>query len=93
MKRSLTAFVTASLLAVSPIAATGAFAQMTDIKMIEDSVAGDLAQIGVNDVDVSSLTLKQLQEIKLVVASGDGVTNKQRQVQAIVDRVPGSQAN
>lgn len=93
MKRSITAAMTAAVLAISPMAATGAFAQMTDMSMIENQVTGDLAKIGVNDVDVSSLTLKQLQEISLVIASGDGVTQKQNLVKAIVERDPLSQAN
>lgn len=88
MKRSYIAIVSATMLALSPLASTMTFAQMTDYEAIETQVTGDLAQIGVNDVDVSSLTLRQLQEIKLVAGGSQSSADKKRLVDAIVAKAP-----
>lgn len=73
--------------------ATSALAQMTDMNAVENEVTADLSQVGISDIDVTMLTLKQLQEIKLVAASQSNEADKKMQIQAIVDREPGSQAD
>ncbi|WP_299134845.1 hypothetical protein [uncultured Amaricoccus sp.] len=89
MKRSFIPLFVAASMATAPVVA---FAQMTDISRVESEVTSDLALVGINDIDVSMLTLKQLQEIKLVAGGQSGMTDKQRQIRAIIDRAPGSQS-
>ncbi len=90
MKSSFVPLLFAATLATAPVVA---FAQMTDMDRVESEVTSDLALVGINDIDVSMLTLKQLQEIKLVAGGQAGMSDKQRLIRAIVDRKPGSQAD
>lgn len=92
MKRSFITLVTAAVLAAAPLASVG-YAQNTDINVIEDQVNADLAQNGINGIDTSTLTLKQLQEIKLITGSGGDRQDMQRQIEAVLGRAPDSQSN
>ncbi len=89
MKRTCIPLLFAATVAIAPVAA---LAQMTDFVAVESEVISDLAQVGINDVDVSMLTLKQLQEIKLVAGSQSNAADKKLQIETIVNRAPGSQS-
>ena len=84
--------LTAALLAASPLALPTAFAQMSNMKLVQDSATTELAKLGITDIDVEMLTLKQLQEIELIAGSSSDMSKKQQQIHALVEREPGSQA-
>lgn len=89
MKRTYVPLLFAAVMAITPAVA---LAQMTDFSAVESEVTSDLAQVGINDIDVTMLTLKQLQEIKLVTGSQSNAADKRLQIETIVNRAPGSQA-
>lgn len=93
MKRSLTKSATFGLLLAAPLLVAACVAPPTDMTAVEQEVRTDLAQNGINGVDVTTLTLKQLQEIKLATGGAGSRADKQNRIMAIVNRAPGSQAD
>ncbi|MFQ8430336.1 hypothetical protein [Amaricoccus sp. W119] len=82
-----------ALVVAAPLAIAACAAPPTDMSRVEAEVNTDLAQNGISGVDVTTLTLKQLQEIKLVAGSPADRASKQNQISAIINRAPGSQAD
>ncbi|PZQ49276.1 MAG: hypothetical protein DI556_12050 [Rhodovulum sulfidophilum] len=93
MERSVTRMIALGLVAAAPLLAAACAAPPTNMSAIEAEVNTDLAQAGINGVDVTTLTLKQLQEIKLVTGSGGDRQEVQNQINAILGRAPGSQSS
>ncbi len=93
MKRSIVKSATIALLLGSPLLVAACAAPPTDVAAIETEVQTDLAQNGINGVDTSTLTLKQLQEIKLITGGQADRQTKQNQIDALLGRAPGSQAD
>jgi hypothetical protein len=92
MNRSVSKLFAIGLLGTAPLLVAACAAPPTDMSMIESQVKTDLAQVGINGVDVGSLSLKQLQEIKLVTGGAGDRQNQQQQINAIIGRAPGSQS-
>ena len=93
MKSSVMKSATIALLLGAPLLTAACAAPPTDVSAIEREVQTDLAQNGINGVDTSTLTLKQLQEIKLITGSQADRQTKQNQINALLGRAPGSQAD
>lgn len=91
MKSTAIKFLTIGLLMGAPLLTTACAAPPTDVSAIEAQVQTDLAQIGINGVDTSTLTLKQLQEIKLITGGPEDRQTKQNKINALLGRAPGSQ--
>ena len=92
MNRSISKWVGLALLGAVPLLTAACAAPPTDVAAIEQEVRTDLAQNGINGVDTSVLTLKQLQEIKLITGSSADRQTKQNQIDALLGRAPGSQS-
>ncbi|TPE50755.1 hypothetical protein [Amaricoccus solimangrovi] len=92
MKRTANKLVAMGLLLAAPLVTVACAAPPTDVSAIEKEVQTDLAQIGINGVDTSTLTVKQLQEIKLIAGQQTDRQSKQNQINALLGRAPGSQA-
>lgn len=93
MTRSVNRMAAMAFAIAAPLAIAACATPPTDMSRVESEVQTDLAQNGISGVDVSTLTLKQLQEIKLVAGSATDRASKQNQIQAIINRAPGSQAD
>lgn len=92
MQSSMMKSAVTALLLGSPFVVAACAAPPTDVSAIEQEVQTDLAQNGINGVDTSTLTLKQLQEIKLITGGGADRQTKQNQIDALLGRAPGSQS-
>lgn len=91
MKRTLAAAGLAAALLGGPAAAQDSLGAMDmGLSMVELSVSRELTQLGMGDVDVSTLTLSQLAGIRLVL--GDrSMTNDQERAEQVQRIVAGEQ--
>lgn len=88
MKRTVLALVTAAF--VAPAGFAVAQSQDTEmmtpaLSMLELSVTRALSSIGIQGVDMASLTLSDLAQIKSILENDDSEGQKRRTVQAIID--------
>lgn len=93
MKSTAVRFLTIGLLMGAPLLTAACAAPPTDVAAIEQEVRTDLAQLGINGVDTSTLTLKQLQEIKLIAGGPEDRQVKANKIDALIGRAPGSQSD
>ena len=82
MKRTVTAL--ALVASLSAFAAPAAFAMGEELTMLELAVDNAFTQIGIRDVNVSTLTLAELALIKSVLDSDSDNQEKKSRVEAII---------
>ena len=74
-----------SALAIAAATAVPAFALTDEVDMLEAATQDALQEYNVEGVDVMELTVSQIAQIKSVMESSETTTEKQRQIEAIVE--------
>lgn len=88
MKRLISAAVIATFLSSGAVLAQSDSVSMDEsLSMLELAAARELSKIGVTDVDVMTLTLSQLAEIKAITGATDSNGNDMaRAVKQVIER-------
>lgn len=85
MNRLIAAVAIATAISTSPLLAQTETSMAESLSMLELAAQRELTQIGVTDVDVMSLSLNQLAQIRSVMGSSDYSENdKTSQIKQIV---------
>jgi hypothetical protein len=87
MKKTIVAFLAASMVSAAPFAAFAQENMDHDLSMLEQSVQNSFAKLGITEYKMEDLTLGQLAEIKSITGSNDYSTSeKQKQIMQVIER-------